>query len=178
MRISSFDLAMCSGWALGDVDARPDYGHFKMTPCEGDYGALLLEFETFITPIILDSEAIGYESPIVLDKGNLHTKMITAGLATHLEYLCKIHKKFYIAFMPQVMKKLLAGHGFATKKAMMKRADELGYETKVHDEADALAVWFCMVAKFDKAYNTTHLTHHLDPLFGGVTTNAGAVGVG
>lgn len=165
MNLVAFDLAMLTGWASGTPDARPSFGHIKLTPCKGNYGQLVHEFETRTSNLIGSADYIAYEAPIVFDRQNIHVKMITAGLAVHLEYLCHVRGINFFAFMPQVIKETLAGKGNAKKDEMIRAARELGYDVEYHDEADALGAWFTLVGKYDKAHKTGHLSRHLDPLF-------------
>ena len=165
----AFDLGMSSGWAKGPPNARPVFGTIQLTPCKGDYGALMLEFEGEIDNLMHGVRMVGYEQPILHPKNQIHGTMIDVGLAVDLERYCAdLGHIDYMSWVPNHLKSFFAGHGFAKKERMVSRARQLGYICRNHHEADALAVWMRMVAYYDQKHGTSYLVSHLDPIFTGV----------
>ncbi|MCP5018389.1 MAG: crossover junction endodeoxyribonuclease RuvC [Ketobacter sp.] len=166
MRLVTFDFGMRTGWASGKPGARPSFGHIKLTPCNGDYGKLMHEFGEFFQRMVRPGDKVAYESPIVHGRNTLNVIMITVGLAVEAERICyQMDDVDYLSFMPNQIKKTLAGHGWAEKEDMVKNARALGFPVHYHDEADAIGVWYTLLAMYDRMHKTNHMSIALDPLF-------------
>jgi len=167
-QLIALDLGMTVGLASGSPDARPDFGSFKLTPCKGDYGALMTEYGGKLIKLITPGTdcMVGYEGVILHRNNSMHAQMILCGLACETERICYRLGIPYTSYPPMKVKQVFSGHGWSKKDSMMARAKQLGFPVKLSHEADAIGVWYCLVAFYDRQNKTNYLSSALDPLFG------------
>jgi len=138
MNILALDMATSTGWACW-ADGEVFYGTLDLSLKRGESaGMRFLRFGAWLreTKHLMDSVGIiVYEQ--AHHRGGPATQIAVGLQAKVLEYAAKIGAETMPVHAAR-LKKWATGTGNASKKKMLERAVQLGYEPKNDDEADAL----------------------------------------
>lgn len=139
----TLDLATRIGYTLGQVtDPLFRVGHYVLPSTGPLIGNFADAYHRWLSSVLSCNriECVVFESPVLMKNTRIETLRKLYGLAWHTEWYCRnknidVHE----ANVSQV-KKFLTGNGRADKPMMMAAAKQMGFNPKVHDEADAIAI--------------------------------------
>lgn len=178
--IAAFDVAGRTGWAMGHGRRLPEVGHWEL-PNEGeDLGSYFHTFQNNLDHRLDRAKAladecdmdliVGFEAPVfpkpfifwpagpgrgkpqIKQHASIKDRRKLYGLVSILEVTCYRRGIFCTESSTGEVKKALTGNGKAEKDDMVRMAKKMGVNVAVHDEADALAVWLCMVESYAKQH--------------------------
>jgi hypothetical protein len=143
MTTLSLDLATRCGYALLRADGKIESGveRFQPRPSERP-GARWARFKIFLLGVKQSNPDLGL---IAFEDVKAHGPGVQAahvygGFIATLQLFCEHHGIEYRGAGVGLIKKAWTGDGWATKKEMVARCRELGFNPKDDNEADALAL--------------------------------------
>ncbi len=143
MTILSFDLGTKCGWAFKEESKRAKFGTEDLA-CKKWDGAGM-RFVKF-TKLLHDLLAKHKPDVVVFEGVRRHrgtdAAHIYGGLMATLQSVCESNNIPYTAYGVTEIKKFWTGKGSADKDAMIAKANDLGYDPKDDNSADALAILF------------------------------------
>jgi Holliday junction resolvasome RuvABC endonuclease subunit len=146
----TFDCAAKTGCAVGEPGNLPTFFSHKFESTGDNYGRHQSNVRSAYGGIITRHKPvlIGYEQPSIFGVTTPATVIKLCSYASTLEELClkENHGVTVRQANPSQVKKFWTGKGNAKKPDMVARARALGFAVTNDDEADAIAVWFWMVA--------------------------------
>lgn len=145
MKVLALDLAIVTGWALGDERARDgrtfESGYETFDLRRGDSaGWRYLAFTRWLEAIIRPGELglVVYEQPFAMKSGQ--ATEIAMGFATRVQQRCAEVTLEHTAVVGSLLKKWTTGKGNAKKDAMVEAVARRWRRVDDHNEADAVAL--------------------------------------
>ena len=144
MTVLALDLATEMGYALLRADGRIESGSVKFNPKakEGD-GVRWLLFKRWLLETKAANEGlsrVAYELVVGGVPGQVYAAQIYGGFVAVLQSFCEHHQIVYTGHHVGTIKKKWTGNGAAKKHHMVARCNALGFGTRNHNEADAIAL--------------------------------------
>jgi crossover junction endodeoxyribonuclease RuvC len=148
-RVLALDLSSHTGWATdapGGGD-KPLSGVVDFDLNGDEYGPTFSAFRQWLTDAagVHNPEVLAFEAPLMPHGGNFMTSEQTVrlliGLAAHAEQIGHALGLETVECNVQTVKRHFAGTGRADKAAMLARCQQLGWNIRNHNAADAAAVW-------------------------------------
>lgn len=142
--VLALDLATHTGFAVGPLSGRPNFGTHVLPSTGDDTGKFIAAFDDWLQ-FMLDSQPIDliiFEAPSLFAKTTPVTVEKLTGLATHAQLVGHRRGIRRRSANASKIKKHFTGRGNAKKDEMVTRARRLGFPVVDDNAADALAVWF------------------------------------
>lgn len=136
MKILALDIATNTGWK---TETASGTWNFKPNRGESD-GMRVVRFKSKVKEMInLEGiELVSYERPAGLHKSSI---MVESEMIGVLKELCIEMKVELACYSATEIKKFATGKGNAKKETMIKFAQELGFNPKDDNEADAIHLY-------------------------------------
>lgn len=165
MRLLGLDLASrLSGWCCGAGEGVPEVGAWPFPQVNGDYGLLLTTLEDYLQVAFqrFGVEAVAYEAPILIARGNgrrygdkLSTLRLLYPMGAFVEWYCKRARVPCFEVSVTDIKKEVTGNSFAPKGDLVAIARKCGLQLPegpgAMDAADAFGAWLLLLRHYDKA---------------------------
>lgn len=154
MKIAAFDLALKTGWCIGDTANGGDdlneknHGVFDCAKHATDAGHRFFNFHVWFRRLIKE------ESPRVVyfEEVNFHTSLqngrIYGGLLSQVQLICHAEKILLRGKAVGTIKKHATGNGSAKKPEMIEAARRYGLSPIDDNDADAICLWYCAKEDF------------------------------
>ncbi|MFW8566172.1 crossover junction endodeoxyribonuclease RuvC [Orrella sp. 11846] len=140
--ILALDLGTTTGWALLRADGRIDSGSQSFRPDRFEGGGMrYLRFRRWLTDLKNRTEGL---HAVFFEEVRRHAGVDAAhaygGFLAHLSAWCEHHQIPYQGVPVGTIKKHATGKGNASKAQMIAAVQQLGFDPKDDNEADALAI--------------------------------------
>ena len=151
------DLARTTGWCEGVPGERPTSGTIRLAPSSAAAGEVYGGMIQFLAPRLQSFRyrVVSFEAPFDTRhmKTNFNTARLLLGLPAIAEGVCHLtgHHNVREVSVNDVRKYLLGtrpAKGEA-KKAVIAKLNELGFDPKDDNEADAIAGWLYVCARVE-----------------------------
>lgn len=144
----ALDLGTITGWAMQTVDGNTVSGAQSFKPGRFEGGGMrYLRFRGWLAEVLAGSGGIG---AVYFEEVRRHAGVDAAhaygGFLGTLTAWCEHHHIPYSGVPVATIKKHLTGKGNADKAAMVAAIEALGFHPADDNEADALALLFCVRA--------------------------------
>jgi Holliday junction resolvasome RuvABC endonuclease subunit len=148
--ILALDLGTTTGWAVRNgINLYKGTQNFKPQRFEGG-GMRYLRFRHWLDEMLT---MIGEDMTIYFEEVRHHTGVDAAhaygGFLASLTSWCEEHHVPYLGIPVGTIKKHATGKGNANKQQMLEAIRAKGFEPGNDNEADALALFFCVEARND-----------------------------
>lgn len=138
MNILALDLATFTGWATL-IDGKIKFGSEKFVDPNWDgHGARYLKYEKWLNSFDTKFDLIAYET--VMAHSAVYASHVYGAYLSEVMKLGERTKTPYVGFGVKAIKKFWAGNGNASKKDMMNKSWDLGFNVKDDNQADALGI--------------------------------------
>ncbi len=145
----SLDLATTTGWALRSKDNHITSGTISFKPQRFEGGGMrYLRFKRWLDEMLAITgkfDAVYFEE--VWGHAGTNDAHVYGGFLSQLTAWCEEYAIPYLGVPVQTIKKFITGKGNANKAAVIAAVKALGHTPIDDNEADALALLYCVLKK-------------------------------
>lgn len=155
VRVLALDLATSTGWAAYGPGLPLTYGRYQLPECGHVVGRFLHHFDLWFSDLITEYEprVIFYEAPWIGPRDTVDKLQKNLGLPNIVEMVCWRREVGCFKLNVRTVRAHFLGKGNLkradAKRQAVARCKALGLAVASDDEADAIALLDCALARWD-----------------------------